>query len=474
VSHAFSSLKDFLLWLDRFVNLEGGQKPSSFRPERMVTLTELTGHPERCAPAIHVAGSKGKGSVISMAGAILTRSGLRVCRYLSPHIADFRERITLDGAFLPDEAYMTAADELKACADGVSVSVMGDNAGKFALFDPACGGEAPTYFELLTLFYFLCARTVNADVLAVETGMGGRLDPTNVVDPLVSIITVIEKEHTEFLGGTLAEIAGEKAGIIKRGRPLVLAAQPPEALAVFRETCARMNAPLFYLPEFCRCVNVRFDAAGTGFTLKYSGEGFWESVDLRVGTPGSVQAENAALAAAACKLAFPALTETTIRQALAGFCLPARFEKLAANGQPVIVDGAHTEKSAALCAQTFVSIYGGGGILLFGCAQGKNAAAMAAALLPHFAAIVITTPGVFKPSAPDGVFADFIAAAKAARADGARAGEIADDIILVRDTKAAVKTALSAAARLAKPVLVCGSFYLAAEVRQAVADMNGG
>ncbi|MDR1587474.1 MAG: tetrahydrofolate synthase, partial [Treponema sp.] len=236
---SFKNSAEVFSWLSRFINLEKGQTPKSFRLDRMEFLAALAGRPERCAPSIHIAGSKGKGSVTGMLSSMLEAAGRRVARYMSPHVSDYRERISLGASFFDEDVYRAAGGEVRRIAESLGAGNSG--AGPF---DPRHEeGEGPSFFELLTLFFFLCARRGNCDVMVVETGMGGRLDSTNIVNPLVSVITVIELEHTEFLGNTLAAVAGEKAGIIKPGRPLVLGEQPPGALEVFRKRAAEKGSP---------------------------------------------------------------------------------------------------------------------------------------------------------------------------------------------------------------------------------------
>ena len=201
----FLSSVEVFSWLSRFINYEKGLPPTrSFRLDRMEILAELAGNPERCIPSIHIAGSKGKGSVTAMLASVLEADGRRAARYMSPHISDFRERISLGNSFFDEDVYCCAGDVLVNIIENILPEK------KIHLFDPANDeGEAPTFFELLTLLFFLCAKTGNCDVMVVETGMGGRLDCTNIVDPLVSVITLIELEHTAILGNTISIIAGE-------------------------------------------------------------------------------------------------------------------------------------------------------------------------------------------------------------------------------------------------------------------------
>ncbi|MDR2924332.1 MAG: bifunctional folylpolyglutamate synthase/dihydrofolate synthase [Treponema sp.] len=439
----FSSSAEVFSWLSRFINYESGLPPAkSFRLDRMEHMAEIAGHPERCAPCVHIAGSKGKGSVTSMTASILEAAGLRTARYMSPHISDFRERISMGGSFFDEQVYCAAGEELADLAENKIP------AAKISLFDPANEeGEAPTFFELLTLYFFLCARYGGCDAMVVETGMGGRLDCTNVVDPAVSVITLIELEHMAILGKTISEIAGEKAGIIKAGRPVVLAKQPADALEVFRRKAAEKNSPLFYFPQLAEINNLNVHTGGTDFSLAFHKEN--NAQEFSVPIPGAIQAENAGLAILALKIFDKNINNDVIRRGLSRARIPARFEKIADN-PPVIIDGAHTPESASLCAGTFCSLYGEGGILLFGCAADKDAAAMARLLLPHFSQIIITMPGTFRISAPEKVYSAFAS----------------DKTTLVKDTAEAIRKTLELSREKNLPVLCTGSFYLASVVRE--------
>jgi dihydrofolate synthase/folylpolyglutamate synthase len=328
----------------------------------------------------------------------------------------------------------------------------------------------PTYFELLTLYSFFCARKAGANMQVVETGMGGRFDPTNIIDPLVSVISVIELEHTAFLGNTLAEIAFEKAGIIKPGKPVVLAEQHAEALPVFQRVAAEKNAPLYYLPDLVSMEDVCVSGAGTRFTLVPKNKTMFPAeMKLSIGIPGAVQAKNAALAVAALKIAalkraaakstIPEIGDDMIKAALCAFSLPARFEKIAEN-PPTVIDGAHTALSVDLAVQEWITLYGDGGILLFGCAEDKNVSAMARTLLPHFTGIIITNPGSYKASRPENVFDIFTTEAAEMNP--------ACKITLIADTKNAVAAAHTESRTQNLPLFCTGSFYLAAEARTQI------
>jgi dihydrofolate synthase/folylpolyglutamate synthase len=281
-----------------------------------------------------------------------------------------------------------------------------------------------------------------------------------VLDPLVSVITIIELEHTAFLGNTIPAVAEEKAGIIKHGKPLILAEQCGEALTVFKKKTKEKKSGLAYFPEIAELSNVSVNSSGTDFTLAFKKgvkSAFFPSpLSLSVPIPGKVFAHNAGLAVAALKTAFPETGEEAVRRGLEKVNIPARFEKT--GEEPLfIIDGAHTPGSFAQCVETFCSLYGEGGILVFGCAADKDSAAMAEIALPHFAKIFITTPGTFKVSNIAFVYKNFTA-------DYERKNKV----LLVEDTEEAVMKARDLARRENLSILGTGSFYLASEIRKLV------
>ncbi|MDR1862329.1 MAG: tetrahydrofolate synthase [Treponema sp.] len=460
-STPFRNSGEVFEWLSRFINLERGQSGKSFRLDRMEILAERAGHPERCAPLIHTAGSKGKGSVTGMIAAILEKAGYKTACYASPHVSDFRERIKEGSRFFGEPVYAQAGDELRA----VTEDLIHSPKPEYRLFNPSLeGGEEPTFFELMTLWFFLCARLSGCRFMAVETGMGGRLDATNIVKPLVSVITPIELEHTVYLGNTLAAIAGEKAGIVKAGRPLVLSEQEDEALGVFQKKALETGSPLVYLPEEAELKNIAVTEERTAFTLNLRNSARPRALDLSVAIPGEIQAKNAGLAVLALRTAL-AVDDGAIREGLEGFSLPGRFERIRTD--PVfIIDGAHTVRSAALCAETFTRLYGEGGVLLFGCAAGKDVASMAELLLPRFSRIIITTPGSFKKSSPPEILEAF----------SRKAGETIrpPELFYIPQTDKAIEKALELGEKTGLPILGTGSFYLAAEIRNTIKAGDGG
>ncbi|MDR2397527.1 MAG: tetrahydrofolate synthase [Spirochaetaceae bacterium] len=451
---SISSSADVFAWLSQFINLETGRFSTSLRLDRMQALAHLAGHPERSAPVIHIAGSKGKGSVTGMITAMLQAQGFHPARYTSPHVTEYRERITLGNAFFDEGIYGEAGREL------VALEARLRNSDGIGAEPPAADAREASFFELLTLYFFLCARLARCDVMVVETGLGGRLDATNIVDPLVSVITLIEREHTEFLGDHIGAIAQEKAGIIKPGKPVILAEQCAEALAVFKQTAATCGAPLYYLPEALELSSIQVRPQGTSFSVKTKNAPlFPDPLELSIPIPGDIQAQNAALSIAAAKIAFPALKASSVAQGLGGFTLPARFERIL--DDPVfIVDGAHTPHSIESCINTFSALYGHEGILIFGCAATKDARTMAKLLIPHVSRIIITTPGTFKASFPQGVYDTFAA-------EAASQGKQAL-VSYIPETPEAIERVLALGREARRPLLGTGSFYLAAELRNTL------
>jgi dihydrofolate synthase/folylpolyglutamate synthase len=445
----FTNAADVHRYLDNFINLERGQSKLPYRLDRMELLAAAAGNPERCAPVLHVTGSKGKGSVTWMSASILSAAGLRPAVFSSPHVSDFRERICTVTGFFDDSVYAAAGEEVRAAA----TSVIRDADLASDLSDPRVGtGGELTFFELFTLWFFLCARRDGSGAMAVEVGMGGRVDCTNIVDPVAAAITQIELEHTEYLGTTIAAIAGEKAGIIKPGKPVIVAEQPPDALEVFRRVAAEVGSPLLYVPDHATISDLRITRDSTTFTLDIPGVCTLSDIEITI--PGAVQARNAAQAVLLVKTAFPQIDEATIRLGLKKFSLQGRFERIA---DRFVIDGAHTDKSTKECAQTFAALYGEGGVLLFGCALHKDVRAMANNLAPKFAHIIITTPGTFKMSNTQEIYEVFLDVVQGAA-----------EVELVPDTAAAVAKAVQIGEEKGLPILGTGSFYLAAEIRQRV------
>ncbi len=338
--------------------------------DRMLRLLAMLGSPhKRLPPVIHVAGTNGKGSLLAYLQSVLECSGYKVHKYTSPHLVHFRERIILQGREI-DNAYVTSIVKHVA---------------------PMLANQPATFFEAATAVAFLAYAEYPADVLLLETGMGGRLDATNVIDkPLLTAITPVSMDHTEYLGSTLAVIAGEKAGIIKRGTPCVVGKQEAEALAVIEAKAKELEVPLYQYGADWQC-------------SWHEGYAEYASPKRRLSyTPslaGNFQYDNAATAIA-CLDMLPqfTLSDAQIKEGLARAVWPARLQKLTTGGYAVLVpnceiwlDGGHNPQGGEVLGDWLgdqnKDIY-----LICGMMKGKDARNYLRPLAPYvkqFYAVVI-------------------------------------------------------------------------------------
>ncbi|MDD3981727.1 MAG: bifunctional folylpolyglutamate synthase/dihydrofolate synthase [Spirochaetales bacterium] len=443
-SGKFGSSEDIYDFLSGYINVEKGQA-TVFKLDRMRALASALGNPEKGRLCIHVAGSKGKGSISTMSARILSEAGLKVGIYTSPHILRWKERIALADGEMPEDALITAANEVVDLVDGLGPE-------RFP------GGELPTFFELSTLIAFCAFKNTACDAQVIEVGLGGRLDSTNIVEPDVSVISTIELEHTQFLGNSLAEIAFEKAGIMKPGKPVCISRQNPEAMAVFDKRARELGCPVLKLGTHVRSLDIEVDARGTRCRIACPPDSPSalknivprQGLEVETGIIGEIQGQNMALAALACAAALPRLEARAITGGLKKARIPARFE-LVSTQPPIVLDGAHTPESVQRCLDTVKRLFPGPRILLFACAQDKRHQEMAFLLAPYFDTIIVTKPGSFKASDPDSVHSSFLRTGRAA--------------ILEGDTAAALEGAVKAAKELKAMLLVAGSFYLCAEAK---------
>jgi dihydrofolate synthase/folylpolyglutamate synthase len=442
------TLKDSWDWLASFTNLEKVQSATkrTWRLDRMDALLADRRHPERSELTLHLAGSKGKGSTAAFLSSILTASGRTTGLYASPHVSDWRERITRNGQFFDERTYTRTISGLKTYWESM------DQAKK-ARFLGDWGGE-PTTFEWLTLAAFELFTAEELDARVLETGLGGRLDATNAQVPTASILTLIELEHTDILGDTLALIAGEKAGILKPGVPAFVAPQKLEALEVFRKTAKALKAPLHSFDEEVEEFDTELSREGTLMRL---GLADGTLIEAQLPLLGRAQGLNAAVAAwtihglvrdGRVELSPMDDLGDVIRTGLQSTTVPGRMQVLWR--QPwVVLDGAHTAESAKLLARSWSDLFGPGGTLVFGAFEGKAVEPMAAALAPLFAHVIVTVPGTFRPSNPPALRQAFLDAPGSS-------GFV--------DLAATPGEALAAAVIDGSPVLVCGSFYLVGEI----------
>jgi dihydrofolate synthase / folylpolyglutamate synthase len=325
--------------LEKFINNESHGDYRSYDLAGMAALMKLAGNPHNGLRCVHIAGTNGKGSVACMLARIFAASGLSCGLYVSPHLEDINERISINGVLISD-------NDLAACASRIEGLI-------------AAGGLAPTFFDILTAIAFQYFRGTACDISVIETGLGGKRDSTNLVAPLCSVITEISIDHTHILGGTIEEIAAEKAGIIKHGVPVVTAASPGPALDVIEKEAAEKRSPVFAVGRDILISHVTKAPAGRNFSLTLPGG--IEVPDIYLPLPGEHQVRNAAAAAAAAAIAgstIHSVTPHTIRAALGSVAVPGRMEQL--SSRPAIVfDPAHNPGAMEALISTIAEEYPG-------------------------------------------------------------------------------------------------------------------
>lgn len=348
-------------------------KPENFDLDRMRDFMARIGNPERDFQSLHIAGSKGKGSVSAFCAYALSEAGYRVGLFTSPHLKDYEERIQINHQPIPRSDLVDLMEEMKPAIEAV---------------------EKLTTFEITTGLGFLYFSRKEVDIAVVEVGLGGRLDSTNIITPLISVITALYLDHTSILGDTLPQIAREKAGIIKPGVPVVLAPQQNGASEVIREVAEEQNALLIevgkdYVYQFLQTSLERqsFLIGRNPNTLAEEGQ------RLEIPLLGKYQIENAATAYAALKTLSErelSLSGEQIRDGFANTVWPARFE-IARQDPPVIFDAAHNPSAVAKLRETIDHFFPETPlILVFGISEDKALTGMFAELLPRTKILICT------------------------------------------------------------------------------------
>lgn len=374
------TLADASNYLDGLINHE--RRPGfsyerlDLRPIR--ALLDGLGRPEKSLSIIHVAGSKGKGSTCLFAESILLSLGERVGTFTSPHLESWVERFRIDGRPVSSQQLVAAVRQVRPIVEALRAG------------PPE---TLPSFFDATTAVAFLLFAEARVDRALVEVGLGGRLDSTNAVHPDVTCVTSIELEHTDKLGETESEIAGEKAGILKRETPVVIGALRPDAARVVRARAKEVGAAVIARGEHFT-IEPKPDTTGANsFEFRAhgsSGQAF--EVDATLRMPGLAAIENAGLAIA-CVRALQVHSEGALREAvkngLAGCALPARIEVLE-NDPEVIVDAAHTADSARVLASALGSLAPNGFELILSISSDKNLDALLEALLPGSRRVWVT------------------------------------------------------------------------------------
>jgi dihydrofolate synthase / folylpolyglutamate synthase len=425
-----------------------------FNLDRMRKFMHLLGDPQKDYGIIHVAGTKGKGSVSSFCASILNAQGYKTGLYTSPHMVEFTERIRINGEEISKAKLVELVEALKL----VTVDV-----------------PEITTFELTTALAFLHFSRKKVDYAVFEVGLGGRLDATNIVDPIVAVITSISYDHTKILGNTLTKIAGEKGGIIKTGVPVVVAPQKEEARLRLEQIATERSAPLIQVGRDYLYAADSHSLDGQTFLvwtpdeqpmvdefIETGGRQLWSPLRFHIPLLGFHQVENAATAYAALKTAEKyglQLSQEAYDEGFADVKWPGRFEILRRN-PPVVIDSAHNRYSALRLRHAMDDYFPGLPIVMvFGASEDKDVEGMYQELLPRVRQ-VITTQSVHPRAFDANQLVDL----------AHRCGRSTKAIVPIED---ALIEALREAGNEAV-VLVTGSVFVAAAARELLVNLKNG
>jgi len=370
-------IQQALDYIYSFVDYEKEPRPRDavhYDLRRMDELLARLGNPQRHARTVHIAGTKGKGSVAAMIASALTASGYTTGLYTSPHLHIFNERIRVDDKLISDQELVTLVEQLKPEVEAVNKK--------------ATYGRLTT-FELITALGFAYFKLKGADFQVIEVGLGGRLDATNIVQPDVCAITSISLDHTEVLGNTLTAIATEKAGIIKPGSVVVVSPQVDEVAKVIEETCRVCGAKLVRVGRDVTWQSLGFDASQQSLKVQSR----LGSYELSIPLLGQYQLENAVTAVATLEVLAEKgfhVSRQNITDGLAQVRWPGRLQVLSRHPL-VVVDGAHNPYSAGKLRQALEQYLDfDKAILIFGVSSDKDIAGIISELVPLFARVIVT------------------------------------------------------------------------------------
>ena len=406
---------------------------AEFNLDRMFALMEELGNPQNTYPIIHVAGTKGKGSVSALCASALMAGEYKVGLYTSPHLLDYCERIQVNGEPISHEMMIELVEEIKPAVAKV---------------------PKLTTFEITTALGMLAFAKQGCNAVVLEVGLGGRLDATNIVTPKVSVITSLSYDHTAVLGDTLAEIAGEKAGIIKDGVPVVSSPQEDEPLEVLERIARDKKCEFTLVGKYAKFEHIKSSLDGQVLTVSNPSS----TVNLTIPLLGEHQIENAAVAFTALKMSGIELTNEAIQKGFSQMKWRARFE-IARREPPVIFESAHNADSFAKLRQTLDEYFPDKKVyLIFGASEDKNIPDMFAVMKTKIQSLIIT------------------------RADHPRALEVERIVELAKqagvesEAVSPVESAFLRALELSKNdgsiVLSAGSMFVTAEVMQAWNKIN--
>ncbi len=419
---------------------------ADFNLNRMFALMVSLGDPQKKYPVIHVAGTKGKGSTSALCAAGLQAAGYTVGLYTSPHLLDYVERIQINGEPISHEQLIELVEEIKPYVEKI---------------------EKLTTFEITTALAFMAFGKYGVNAAVFEVGLGGRLDATNIVTPKVSVITSLSYDHMAVLGNTLALIAGEKAGIIKDGVPVVSSPQKDEAFEVLERVAKQKNSEITLIGRDVTFELVKSSLEGQGLAVSYQQSAFSDqkskvegqpatvhgqssTVNLQIPLLGAHQVENAATAYAALKASGIPISDEQIQKGFSQVKWRARFE-VARTEPPVIFDSAHNQDSFEKLRETLETYFPGRPVyLIFGASEDKNIPGMFAEMKPKIRKIIIT-----RADHPRALEVEKI------RSLADQAGAESEAVVPVKD---ALARALDLSSKDGSIVLSAGSMFVTAEV----------
>ena len=430
----------YLLALGRELASPQHARVAKFDLASTAILAERLGHPERAYPAVHIAGTNGKGSTAAMLAAILGAAGLRTGLYTSPHLERIKERIRIDGREITDEEFAAAFDRVRAAIEELLAK------GSLAAH--------PTFFECLTVMAFEYFARQQAEFAVFEVGMGGRLNATNIVAPEIALVTQIAFDHENYLGHSIEEIAREKAGIIKPGAWVVSAAEHPVARNVIRARAKEQGARLVEIDERFEIKNLRTEGPPRDTRFEVVDKELRRTLELTVPLAGRFQARNAVTALAAARLlaerGFP-IDEEAIARGIADVRWPGRLERVGER-PAVYIDGTHNPAGARELVAFWDEQFPGAAIhLVYGTLRDKPINEICGVLFPRAANVILTEPRQSRALKAETL------------ADMTR--HLAPNCEIVRDPAEAIERAM----RLAVPgdaVFATGSLYLVADYRR--------
>ncbi len=427
----------YLLSLGRELAAPTQAAAAKFDLENITVLSERLGRPERAYPSAHIAGTNGKGSTAAFLESILRRAGFRTGLNISPHLEKINERIRVNGEEISDEAFAETFTRIQALNEELLA------AGKLRAH--------PTYFECMTAMAFEYFAKSRVEFGVIEVGLGGRLDATNIVTPVISIIARVDFDHENFLGHSLAEIAAEKAGILKPRVPVVVAEQKPEAMEVIRTRACELGCSVIEPAKAFR-IEREWTENGCAHAHVAEEESGW-AVELAPRLPGRFQIQNSLNAVAAARWLQKRgykISDEAIARGVAEAVWPGRLEKVQTEPD-VFLDGAHNPSAARELAGFLEQNLAGRKIwLVFGALRDKAVDEIAGVLFPHVAEVIFTQPKTTRA----------ISVAQLAEITSHHAAHFT----IVPEAEAALEHALDRA----EPndvVVVAGSLYLVGQLR---------